>query len=260
MFIDTHCHLNDDVLYVKLEETILEARRQGVSKMICIGYDKLSSIRALEIAKNNPGIYATIGFHPTNALDVTEEDFLWLEQNLSHEKVVGIGEIGLDYYWDATYKEKQKEVFLRQIALAKKYHLPISIHMRDALEDTLNILREQQSDDLQGVMHCYSGSVESAKEFIKLNMYISLAGPVTFKNARVPKEVAKEVLFERLLIETDSPYLAPHPFRGKENSPALLPYVAKEIASLRNISVEEVAMQTMKNALNLYSKIIKKSG
>jgi len=255
MFIDTHCHLNDDQLYIHLDEVIRDAIHAKVSFMVCIGYDKQSSMRAIEIAERNESVYATVGFHPTNALEVGEDDFVWLERMLTHPKVVGIGEIGLDYYWDKTFKDKQKEVFVRQIELADKYHLPITVHMRDSDEDTLFLLKNNKPRSVQGIMHCYSGSLELSKEFIKCNMMISLAGPVTFKNARVPKEVASGIDLDYLLIETDSPYLAPHPFRGKENSPSLVPYVAEEIARLRDVPVEEIARITTQNALRIFHKI-----
>lgn len=255
MFIDTHCHLNDDVLYEHLDEVVSAALEAKVSTMVCIGYDLSSSIRAIEIAEKYPSVYATVGFHPTNALEVKDEDYAWLESKLTHPKVVGIGEIGLDYYWDKTYIEKQKEVFIRQMDLADKYHLPITVHMRDSDADTLEILKERKPKSVQGIMHCYSGSLELSKEFIKCKMMISLAGPVTFKNARVPKEVASGIDLPYLLIETDSPYLAPHPFRGKQNSPSLVPYVAQEIALLRDVPVEEIARITSENALRIFNKI-----
>jgi len=252
MLFDSHTHLNDDKLFEKLDEVINQALTNDVSFMLCVGYDKVSSERALKIASMYPSVYAAIGFHPTEAKEVTEEDFVWFESHLQDERVKAIGEIGLDYYWDDSFKDVQKDVFKRQIDLAKKYHLPISIHMRDALEDTLNILKKEASPDLTGVMHCYSGSTESAKEFIKVGMMISLGGPVTFKNARVPKEVAKNIDLEFLLIETDAPYLAPHPFRGKENSPALLKYTAMELAELKEMSYEEIAEATTNNAKRLF--------
>lgn len=255
MFIDTHCHLNDDVLYSHLDEVVRAALEAKVSTMVCIGYDKASSLRAIEIAEKYESVYATVGFHPTNAQLIEEEDFVWLESQLNHPKVVGIGEIGLDYYWDKSFKDKQKEVFLRQIELADRYHLPISVHMRDSDEDTLDLLKNRKPKSVFGIMHCYSGSLELSKEFIKCNMMISLAGPVTFKNARVPKEVAEGIDLRYLLIETDSPYLAPHPFRGKENSPSLVPYVAQEIARLRDVPVEEIASITRLNALRIFHKI-----
>lgn len=253
MLFDSHVHLNDDKIYSKLEEVINDANNNDVSYMLCVGYDLASSKRALEIAEKYPHVFAAIGFHPTEALNVKDEDYIWLENQLTNPKVKAIGEIGLDYYWDATYKETQKKVFIKQIELADKYHLPISIHMRDALEDTLEIIQHVKPQSVNGVMHCYGGSVESAKLFIQSNMLISLGGPVTFKNARVPKAVAKEIDLKYLLIETDAPYLAPHPNRGKENTPAYIHFVAKEIASIKELSYEQVAFQTTENAKLLFN-------
>lgn len=252
MLFDSHTHLNDDLLYPKLQKVLEASFQNDVSTMVCIGYDKPSSLRAIDIAEKNEHVYCAIGFHPTEAVNIREEDFHWLEETLSHPKVVAIGEIGLDYYWDATHKDIQKKVFIRQIQLASKYHLPISVHMRDSLEDTLHILQTEKKQSDRGIMHCFSGSLESAKEFIKANMMISLAGPVTFKNARVPKEVAKGIDIQNLLIETDAPYLTPHPHRGKENSPAFLHLIAKEIARIKELPYIDVAAITTKNALDIF--------
>jgi TatD DNase family protein len=252
MLFDSHTHLNDDLLYSKVDEVVKEAMNEDVAYFLCVGYDKVSSIRAMELSLQYPNVYAAIGFHPTEALKVTADDLVWLESMLSHEKVKAIGEIGLDYYWDSSYKVIQHELFIKQLKLANKYHLPVSIHMRDATKDTFDLIKEYKDPDLVGVMHCFSGSVESAKEFIKLNMMISLAGPVTFKNALNPKQVATEIELCHLLIETDAPYLAPHPFRGKENAPKYIKLVASEIARLKAISYEEVALKTTENAKRVF--------
>ncbi|MBU0996991.1 MAG: TatD family hydrolase [Firmicutes bacterium] len=252
MLFDTHTHLNDDQLYPFLEEVMPSVYANDVSYMLCVGYDKDSSMKALEIAKRFQGVYAAIGFHPTNAVNVTEDDFVWLEENLKNPLVKAVGEIGLDYYWDATHKEKQKEVFIRQIKLAEKYNLPFSVHMRDALEDTLSIIKNVKLPNTRGIMHCYSGSLESAHEFIKSNMMISMGGPVTFKNARVPKEVVKGIDSQYLLIETDAPYLTPHPYRGKKNDPSYLHLIAKEIAKIKEIPYDEVRDFTTQNALQIF--------
>jgi len=252
MLFDTHTHLNDDQLYPFLDEVMPKVYGNDVSYMLCVGYDKASSIKAIEIAGRYTGVYAAIGFHPTNAVEVKEEDFVWLEENLKNPLVKAVGEIGLDYYWDATHKDIQKSVFIKQIKLAEKYKLPFSVHMRDALEDTLDILKKNKLHETRGIMHCYSGSLESANEFVKVNMMISIGGPVTFKNARVPKEVVKGIDILYLFIETDSPYLTPHPFRGKRNDPSYLHLIAKEIAVLKEMTYEEVAKQTTENALNIF--------
>lgn len=252
MLFDTHCHLNDDTLFADLDSVIERAKEAEVGNILCVGYDKASSERALQIAEQYDFVFAAIGIHPTNSKESTEEDYVWLESHLRDPKVVAVGEIGLDYYWDATYKEHQQVVFRRQIHLAKQYQLPISIHMRDATQDTLEILQSEQSPDLKGIMHCYGGSAEMAPRFIEAGMMISLGGPVTFKNAKVPKEVAKTVPLESLLIETDAPYLAPHPYRGKTNEPSLVRLVADEIALLRGLSTLEIEKITWQNALRLF--------
>ena len=166
-------------------------------------------------------IYASVGWHPVDAIDMTEEDLEWIEEYAAHPKVVALGEMGLDYHWDKSPKEIQKEVFRKQIRLAKKVKLPIIIHNRDATADIIEILKEEKAEEVGGIMHCFSGSVEIAKECIDMNFYISLGGPVTFKNAKKPKEVAEEIPLDKLLIETDCPYLTPHPYRGKRNEPSI---------------------------------------
>ena len=173
---------------------------------------------------------------------MTDDDLMMIEQLAAHPKVVALGEMGLDYYWDQSPKEVQKEVFRKQIRLAKKVKLPIIIHNRDATADIVDILREENAGEVGGVMHCFSGSIEVARQCMDMNFYISFGGPVTFKNAKKPKEVAKEIPLDRLLIETDCPYLTPHPFRGKRNEPSYVKYVAEAIAELKGLSFEEVAL------------------
>lgn len=253
MLIDSHVHLNDEQLFIKIETLIEKANKAGVVGFIVVGYDIDSSKLAIEIANMYDGVYALIGIHPSEASYVRDVDLQWLEKNLSHPKVKGIGEIGLDYHWDKHYMDQQKDLFIKQIQLANKHKLPISIHMRDATEDTYNILKTYKDKELKGVMHCYSGSKESMRQFIDLNMYISLAGPVTFKNAYMPKEVAKEVPLNRLLVETDSPYLAPVPYRGKTNQPRNVEYIAKEIALIRRVDFEEIAKATYQNTVELFN-------
>ncbi|MCP2036871.1 TatD DNase family protein [Planomicrobium sp. HSC-17F08] len=248
MFIDTHVHLNADQYDEDLNEVIDRALENNVTKMIVIGFDRKTIQRAMELAEKHEFIYAVVGWHPVDAIDCTEEDLKWIEELAAHDKVVGIGETGLDYYWDKSPKEIQQEVFRKQIRLAKKVQLPIIIHNRDATEDVLRILKEEEAHEVGGVMHCFGGSVETARESIAMNFMISLGGPVTFKNAKKPKEVATEIPLEHLMIETDAPYLAPHPYRGKRNEPSYVPLVAEEIARLKGISAEEVGRITTRNA------------
>lgn len=250
---DTHSHINADTYQKKLKETIEDARSQGVTLMNVVGFDRETNQKANEIALNYKGIYASAGLHPVDAHEFTDEDLKEVEAYLKQDITVAVGECGLDYYWHKDTKEIQKEIFKKQIELSRKYKKPLIIHVRDAMQDTYDILEEASKDgQLQGVMHCYSGSSEMAKRFLDLGLYISLGGPVTFKNAKEPKEVAKVVPLDRLLIETDSPYLTPHPYRGKENRPALVKLVAQSIAELRGLSLEELAHHTTENAKRLF--------
>ncbi|KFL42986.1 hydrolase TatD [Lysinibacillus sp. BF-4] len=252
MFIDTHVHLNADQYDEDLQEVIERALEKGVEKMVVVGFDRKTIERAMALIEQYDFLYAVIGWHPVDAIDCTDEDLLWIEQLAAHEKVVGIGETGLDYYWDKSPKEVQEKWFRKQIQLAKKLALPIIIHNRDATGDVVRILQEEDAAATGGIMHCFGGSVETARECIAMNFMISLGGPVTFKNARMPKEVATEIELVHLLIETDAPYLAPHPYRGKRNEPSLVPLVAEEIARLKGISVDEVALETTNNAKKIF--------
>ncbi|TQR18210.1 TatD family hydrolase [Psychrobacillus vulpis] len=248
MYIDTHVHLNADQYDEDLQEVIDRALEAKVSKMVVIGFDRKTIERAMKLAKDYSFIYTVIGWHPVDAIDCTEKDLQWIEELAANDKVIGIGETGLDYYWDKSPKDIQQTLFRKQIRLAQKLKLPIIIHNREATEDVLRILKEEEAHLTGGIMHCFGGSVETAKQCIDMNFMISLGGPVTFKNAKKPKEVATEIPLEYLLIETDAPYLAPHPHRGKRNEPSLVPLVAEEIARLKGLTVEEVAIATTQNA------------
>jgi TatD DNase family protein len=249
MFFNTHSHLNSEQLYENRDLYIKRALENDVNYIVVAGYDLSSSYLAVEIANEYPFIYATVGISPNDCLDTNDEDLKKIETLLQNPKVVALGEIGLDYYWDDVPDRKQKEIFLKQIDIAKKYNKPIVIHARDAYEDTFQILKAANH---YGIMHCYSGSAEMAKRYIEIGFKISLAGPVTFKNARVPKEVAKAIGIDHLLIETDCPYLTPHPFRGKLNEPANVVYIAQEIAKLKSMEIEDVARITTFNAKELF--------
>ncbi|AME08708.1 MULTISPECIES: TatD family hydrolase [Gemella] len=258
MLFDTHAHLNDDAYLEDLEETIERAKMQGVKLINIVGFDDKSIQKALEITEKYDFLYLTVGWHPVEAIDFTEEKYEMIKKiALTNDKVVAIGEIGLDYHWDKSPKEVQKEVFRRQIALAKEVKKPIVIHTRDAMADTIQILQEENAGEIGGIMHSFSGSVESMNIMLKENFYISLGGPVTFKSAKTPKEVAKACPLDRLLIETDCPYLTPTPYRGKRNEPAYVHYVAQEIADLREMSYKSLTEQTFNNACKLFKIDIK---
>ncbi|AOZ88629.1 hydrolase TatD [Bacillus xiamenensis] len=252
MLFDTHAHLNAEQYKEDLEQVIERAKSEKVEKIVVVGFDRPTITRAMELIEAYDFIYAAIGWHPVDAIDLTDEDLAWIKELSQHEKVVAIGEMGLDYYWDKSPKDVQKEVFRRQIALAKEVNLPIIIHNRDATEDVVTILKEEGAAEVGGIMHCFTGSLEIAKACMEMNFYISFGGPVTFKNAKKPKEVVKDIPSDRLLIETDCPYLTPAPFRGKRNEPSYVKYIAEQIAELRDISFEELAELTTENAKKVF--------
>ncbi|QNK58082.1 TatD family hydrolase [Paenibacillus sp. PAMC21692] len=252
MLFDTHTHLDARQFDEDREGVIDRARAAGVSLMVNIGCDRRSIPLTIELAERYPFIYAAVGWHPVDSIDMKPEDLEWIERLSSHNKVVAIGEIGLDYHWDTSPKDVQHRVFREQIRLAKKVKKPIVIHNRDAHEDVIRILKEEDAKEIGGVMHCFSGSWDIAKQCLDMNFYISFGGPVTYKNARVPKEVLERVPMDRLLIETDSPYLTPHPNRGKRNESAYVALVAAAAAEIKGISVEELAQITMKNGKNCF--------
>jgi TatD DNase family protein len=255
MLFDTHVHLNAEQYQDDLQEVIDRALSAGVTYMVVVGFDRPTIKRAIELAEGYDFIYASVGWHPVDAIDMTEDDLQWIESLAGHPKVVALGEMGLDYYWDKSPKDIQKEVFRKQIQLARKVKLPIIIHNREATADIIEILKEEKAEEVGGIMHCFSGSPETAQQCIKMNFYISLGGPVTFKNAKQPKKVAEVVPLDRLLIETDAPYLTPHPFRGKRNEPGYVKLVAQQIAEIKGKNLEEISRATTENAKKLFGII-----
>ena len=251
--IDTHCHLNDEALYKDLDNVINRARNAGVEKMVVVGWDEASSKLAIQIAEQYDFIYAVIGFHPENIFDINDDILYKTLELYKHPKVVGIGEIGLDYHWtkEPEKRELQKEYFIKQIDFANKVGLPISIHSREAFNDTLEILKIHKPQ-YGGVMHCYSGSVENINDIINLNLHIGLDGPVTFTNSKTPKEVAEEVPLEKLVVETDCPYLSPHPLRGTVNEPANISLIVDEIANIRKMSKKHLLEVLYQNSCELF--------
>lgn len=253
MLIDTHVHLNADQYDEDLQEVIDRALEAGVDRMFVVGFDTKTINHAMKLIEDYDFLYAIIGWHPVDAIDCTDEDLKWIEELSDHPKVIGIGEMGLDYHWDKSPKDVQKALFRKQIALAKRVNLPIVIHNREATQDCVDILLEEHAEEVGGIMHSFSGSPEIADVLInQLDFHISLGGPVTFKNAKQPKEVAKHVPLERLLVETDAPFLSPHPYRGKRNEPARVTLVAQQIADLKEMSYDDVAKQTTLNAERLF--------
>lgn len=252
MLIDSHAHLDDRRFDRDRDRIIKDLENNGIELVINIGADLKSSIASVSLAEKHPNIYATVGVHPHSAKDMDEASLEILRSLAKRDKVVAIGEIGLDFYYDNSPRDDQRKWFKEQLKLAKELNLPVVIHSRDAQQETFDILKEAQDGSLRGVLHCYSGSKEMAMEYIKLGFYISIAGPVTFKNARVLKEVAKAVPLDKLLVETDCPYLAPEPHRGKRNEPVYVKYVAGTIADIKGISFEELAKATNRNTKELF--------
>lgn len=248
MLIDSHCHILSSE-YEKPEDVIEDSKTSGVDKMIINGYDLESSAEAVLLSNEYNYVYASIGIGPENIDDVSNKDFIKLEELIKKGKVVAIGEIGLDYYWTKDNKEKQIYVFENMLALAKKYNLPVIVHCRQAIKDTYELLKKYK---VTGILHCFSGSAESAKEFIKLGFLIGIGGVVTFKNAKEIKDVVTKIDLSNISLETDSPYLSPEPLRGKVNVPKNVIYVARKIAELKNVSLEEVLEVTSSNVTNKF--------
>lgn len=247
--IDTHVHLNDDAYKENLFEIIEAANNNDVNKMIVIGCDYKSSLKAIEIAQKYENVYAMVGLHPSDVDKEIDKDLNWLKQLLKEDKVIGIGEIGIDLYWTKENKDLQIEFFEKQLKLSLEYNLPVSIHSRDAIELTYQILSK---NNYKGVIHCFSGSLEMANKFIKLGYLIGIGGVVTFKNTNL-KEVVKNIPMESIITETDGPYLAPTPFRGKMNKPEYIKLIVEEIALLKSLSCKEVEQQVDENVKKLFN-------
>ena len=244
MLIDTHCHLSKDD-YENIDEVINNMK--GI--MIASGCDDKTNKEVLELASKYDNVYGTLGIHPEEIDKISDNSFKFIEENLNNKKIVGIGEIGLDYYWVSDNKEKQKEVFEYQVKLAEKYNKPIIVHSREAISDTYNILKEY---NVTGTIHCFSSSLEMAKEFIKIGYQIGIGGTVTFKNSKKIQEIVKEIDLKEILLETDSPYLSPEPFRGKKNTPSNVYYVALKVAELKDIDIDKVIEITGENAVSTF--------
>lgn len=256
MLIDTHVHLTDNCYESDLESIIAEFKQNELEKVINIGYDFLSSKNGFLLSQKHDSVYVALGIHPSNAEEYGKEFEEFVLSVCENKKVVAIGEIGLDYYRGTETKDLQKEVFIKQLELAHQCGLPVIIHTRDAYEDTLNILKEHKHLLVNsGVMHCYGGSLEYAKEVLKLGLYLGFDGPITFKNSQIAERVLKHLPKEKVVIETDSPYLTPHPFRGKRNEPKYVNLVAQKMAETFNITYEECLKLTNENAKTLFSKL-----
>lgn len=249
---DSHCHLENGRFEADLPEVMARMKDAGVNRCILAGSDMETSEQIVALTKEHAHVYGVVGIHPHDAKTWTDDCAERLAQWVKEERIVGIGEIGLDYYYDHSPRDVQKEVFVKQLLLARELDRPAVFHVRDAHGDVLDLLRANRSQLPAGVVHCYSGSVESAREYLDMGFYISFAGPITFKNANKLLDVAKYVPQDRILVETDSPYLAPVPMRGRRNEPTFVQYVAQTVAELRGISAEEMAQTAFENTCRLF--------
>lgn len=255
MIFDTHTHYDDEQFDEDREALLLSLKEQGIGAIANMGASMRGAKESVALANKYPFVYAAVGIHPDHAKDLNEEEFAILSALAAEKKVVAVGEIGLDYYWDSTEREEQKYWFKRQLALAEEVKLPVVIHSREAASDTLEIMKEAymaSNKTLTGVIHCFSYGVEMAREYLKMNFYLGVGGVATFKNGRKLKEVIETVPLEHIVLETDCPYLAPVPFRGKRNSSEKLHYVVAAIAEIKGIGEEEVERITWENACRLY--------
>ena len=252
-FFDSHAHYNDEKFKEDRDELIKRIYNEGITRIINAGYSLESSKEALEIAKDYDFMNVIVGISPNDIDEFKQEDLIEIENLAKNEKVVAIGEIGLDYYWNKENKELQKEVFVSQIKIANKLNLPIVIHTREAIFDTLEILKKN-SCNKKGIFHCCPLNVDLVREGLKLGFYISFAGPITFKNSKNADEIIKMVPLDRILIETDCPYLSPEPLRGKRNDSKNVKYIAQKIADVKGLTLEEVAQITYKNTTKILNK------
>lgn len=248
MFIDTHCHLSKED-YDDIDLVLFENAANGVDKIIISGCTKETLLESLEFSECYSTVFVTLGYHPSEASIITKEDLKFLEEIIHHDKVVGIGEIGLDYHYGKEDKEKQKTLFREQMRIALKNNLPVVIHSRDATQDTIEILKEFPG--VVGDIHCFSGSVETARIYISMGYKIGIGGVLTFKNSNL-SQVVEKIGLKNILLETDAPYLAPEPFRGKKNSSKYISYIAKKLSEIFDVSLNEVGKITVDNTIQLF--------
>lgn len=257
MIFESHAHYDDERFDEDRDQLLTSMKDHGIGIIINVGASMEGCQKSLKMAETYEFVYAALGVHPSDISDLDQEGTGWIEDHLSHSKVAAVGEIGLDYYWgkEPEVHNRQKYWFCRQLDIAKQADLPVIIHSREAAADTMDILSQSCYRDLRGVVHCYSYSREMAAQYVKMGYYIGVGGVVTFKASRKLKETVEDIPLEKILLETDSPYLAPQPYRGKRNSSLYLPYVVEEIARIKDVSEEEVIRVTNENARTLFSKV-----
>lgn len=255
MMIDTHAHYDDRAFEEDRDEVLRGLAARGVHRVINSGSSLEACRRTMELMEQYPFVYGSLGIHPCDTAELTEDDMDWLVRQSRHDKCVAIGEIGLDYYWDEPERQLQRKWFARQLRLAREVGLPVVIHSRDAAQDTLELMRAGHAEQIGGVIHCYSYSRELARDFLNMGFYFGIGGVVTFKNGRKLKETVEYLPMDRILLETDSPYLSPVPHRGRRNDSGNLPLVVTEIARIKGIAEDEVERITTENALRLYPRM-----
>ena len=249
---DSHCHLEDERFQGEVEDVLARMAEAGVNRCILASSDMPTGTKIVGLADQYPQVYGMVGFHPHEASQFREEDLEQMAQWLKHDKIVGVGEIGLDYYYDHSPRDVQRQVLERQLDFALEQNVPVAFHIRDAHGDTLDMFSRRKGRLPEGVLHCFSGSLECARQYLDMGFYLSFAGPVTFKNAAKLQEVAKYCPIDRLLVETDSPYLAPVPLRGQRNEPANVRFVAQMVAELKGMDAEQLARHAFENTCRLY--------
>lgn len=249
---DTHAHYDDDAFGEDREQLLDQLPAEGIAHVVNVGASLDSCRKTMELTEKYDFIYSAIGVHPSETAELNEEKFKWLREACGHPKCVAVGEIGLDYYWGEPSPSVQKEWFLRQLDLARELSLPVVIHSRDAAKDTIDLLKMAKAEEIGGVIHCYSYTKESAKIFYNMGFYFGIGGVLTFKNSKKLKEAVNDIPMERIVLETDCPYLAPVPFRGKRNCSLYIPYVIEALAEIKGISEDEVRRIAWENAHKLY--------
>ena len=254
MIFESHAHYDDEVFDGDREELLASFREHGIDKVINVGASLDSCKITLQLTEQYPFMYGAMGVHPSETGELDEDSFRWLREQCAADKVVAVGEIGLDYHWKEPEIHIQKKWFERQLELAREVSLPVIIHSREAARDTLDMMQALRADEIGGVVHCYSYSKEIAREYLQMDYYFGIGGVITFPNAKKLKEAVEYIPMEKILLETDSPYLAPEPNRGKRNSSLNLPYVAREIAAIKGIPYEDVVRITKENAERLFFK------
>lgn len=255
MIIDSHAHYDDRAFEEDRDALLKSLSENGIEKVVNVGASLRGCRDTVKLTKEYPFVYGSLGVHPEDVANMTEDDISWILEESKQEKIVAIGEIGLDYHYDEPTKEVQKKWFLRQMELAKQADLPVIIHSRDAALDTITLMKEIHAEQLKGVIHCYSYTKESARDYLELGYYFGIGGVLTFKNGKKLQEAVSYIPMDRILLETDAPYLAPEPFRGKRNCSIYIPYVVKKIAEIKQMPEEEVMRIAYENTLTLFPKL-----